>query len=149
LVEPILPYKTLFFQHCHHLFASDGQKAVCHARNNLHKQQCPADLEVLWCVIARKMLPMQSNFQCAQIPCFFSLNIQQALMNVNGCHFSTWRNSGPPLCFISTSLSDCILSDCPSAAICCMTKKHNRILVGRFNLCCHPTNIHPKPNVPT
>ena len=32
--------------------------------------------------------------------------------------FSAWRNSAPHLCFIHTSISDAILSSCPSAAIC-------------------------------
>ena len=32
--------------------------------------------------------------------------------------FSVWRNSNPHLCFIRASMSDAILSDCPSAAIC-------------------------------
>jgi len=47
--------------------------------------------------------------------------------------FSTWRNSVTHLCFICTSTSDVILSDCLSAAICHMATKCNGILVGRFN----------------
>ena len=43
-------------------------------------------------------------------------------------------------CFIHTSMSDTILSDCPSA-ICRIATKRNGILVGRFNLYCHATNI--------
>ena len=35
-----------------------------------------------------------------------------------------------------------ILSGCPSAVICCTATKCNRILVGRFSLYCHTTNIH-------
>jgi len=35
-----------------------------------------------------------------------------------GVTFSPWRNSVAHLCFIRTSMSDVILSDCPSAAIC-------------------------------
>jgi len=37
-----------------------------------------------------------------------------------GATFSAWRNSVTHLCFISTSMSDIILSGCPSAAICQM-----------------------------
>ena len=37
-------------------------------------------------------------------------------------------------------VSDTILPDCPSAAICHLAKKCNRVLVGRFNLC-HTTSI--------
>jgi len=47
----------------------------------------------------------------------------------------------PHLCFICTPTSDAILSGCPSAAICYTTTKCNGILVGRFNLYCHSTNI--------
>jgi len=54
--------------------------------------------------IARKMLSMQSSFHCAHIHCLVSITAQQALMNVSGCHFSTWRNSFPHLCFVHTSM---------------------------------------------
>jgi len=70
------------------------------------------------------------------------LNVQQASVNANGCHFfSEWRNSITLFCFIHTSMSDTILSDCPSAATCHTATICNRILVGRFNLNCHTTNI--------
>ena len=36
---------------------------------------------------------------------------------VSRCDFSMWRNSVLHLCFICTSMSDAVLSDCPSAAI--------------------------------
>jgi len=35
-----------------------------------------------------------------------------------GAIFSVWRNSVTHLCFILTSMSDTIVSECPSAAIC-------------------------------
>jgi len=38
-------------------------------------------------------------------------------------------------------MSHGILSDCPSAAICCMKTKHNGIVVERLSLYCHSTNI--------
>jgi len=44
--------------------------------------------------------------------------------------------------FICTSMSDAILSDCPSAAICHTATTCNGILAGMFNLYCHTTNIH-------
>jgi len=37
------------------------------------------------------------------------------------------------LCFIRASMSDTILSDCPSAAICHMATTCNEILVRRFS----------------
>ena len=43
---------------------------------------------------------------------------------------------------ICTSMSDAIVSDCPSAVICHMATTFNGILVGRFNFYCHTTNIH-------
>ena len=56
--------------------------------------------------------------------------------------FSTWRSLMTHLCFRCTSMSDTILSDCPSDAICHTATTCNGILVGRFNLYCCATNIH-------
>ena len=65
--------------------------------------------------------------------------------SIHDCHcvqfFSAWRNSVSHLFFICTSTSDTILSDCPSAVICSTAIKYNGILVRRFNLYCHTTNI--------
>ena len=55
--------------------------------------------------------------------------------------FSVWRNLMTHLCFIHTSMSDAILSDCPSAVISHTVTQCKRTLAGRFNLCCHTTNI--------
>ena len=52
----------------------------------------------------------------------------------------TWWNSMAHLCFIHTSMSDTILSHCPSAAISCMATKCG-IMVGRFNLYWSFTNL--------
>ena len=52
--------------------------------------------------------------------------------------FSTWRNS---VTHLLTSMSDTILSDCSSAAICHTATKCKGIPTGRFSLYCHPTNI--------
>jgi len=49
-----------------------------------------------------------------------------------GAIVSVWTNSVPPLHFIYTSMSDTVLSDCPSAAICHTAATWNGILVGRF-----------------
>ena len=48
-----------------------------------------------------------------------SINIQQVSMNANGSGhiFSILRNSVTHLCFMHTSMSDTILSGCPSATI--------------------------------
>jgi len=52
--------------------------------------------------------------------------------------FSTQRNSMTHLCFICASMSDAILSDCPSAAICPTATKCNGILVGRYSTAVPP-----------
>ena len=41
------------------------------------------------------------------------------------------------LCFIHTSVSDSILSNCPSAAICCIASKCNGVLMGKLSLFSH------------
>jgi len=76
---------------------------------------------------------------CAHIHWFVCTNVQQASINVNGCNF--FWNGKPHLCFICTSITDAIVSDCPSAAICHTATKCNGILAGRFNLYCHTANI--------
>ena len=52
----------------------------------------------------------------AHIPCLVCINVQQASMNVSGCHFFCMGefNSTPLL----HSVSDAMLSNFPSAAIC-------------------------------
>ena len=71
-----------------------------------------------------------------------SVNVHQTSMNGIGCNFfSAWMNSITHFCFIRTSMSDAILSDCSSADICRTTTKFNGILAGRFNLYRHITNI--------
>jgi len=54
-----------------------------------------------------------------------------------------WRQWVTHLCSIRTSMSDIVVSDHPSAAICHTATTWNGMLVGRFSLDCHPTNIHP------
>ena len=56
--------------------------------------------------------------------------------------FSAWSNSATHLCFVCTSVSDTIVSDCPSAAICHVAAKCKGMLGRRFHLYCHTTNIH-------
>ena len=56
-----------------------------------------------------------------------------------GAIFSAWRNSIPHLCFICTSMSDAILSGCPSAAICHMATTCSAIWTRRFSLYCYTT----------
>jgi len=81
----------------------------------------------------------EMHHHSAHIHCLVSIGVQQVLMNVSGCCFSTRRNSMTHLCSLCTSVSDALLSSCPSPAICHTAAKGNGILVGRFNLCCLPT----------
>ena len=79
---------------------------------------------------------------CAQIHWLVSIKIQQTSIDVSEYNFfSALRNSITHLCSICTSMSDTIVSDCPSAIRCHMATKCNRILAGKFNLYCHITNI--------
>ena len=55
--------------------------------------------------------------------------------------YSAWKNSMTHPYLTHTSVSDAILSDYPSAAICHTATKWSGMLVGRFNLYCHPTSI--------
>ena len=64
-----------------------------------------------------------------------------------GTIFSTWRNSISPLWFTWTSTSETTVSDCPSLPS--VAHHQNGILEGRFNLYCHPTNIHLWHSEPT
>ena len=80
---------------------------------------------------------------CAHNPLLVSISIHQVLMNVNGHHFfSAWKNSTIYFCFLRTSISDAILSDCPSAAIWHTATMGKGTLLGRFSLYCHTTSIH-------
>ena len=75
------------------------------------------------------------------ISCLVFIYSYYQLMSIGVFFFSAWSNSVTHLCFICTSMSDAILSDCPFAANCCTATKCNGILVGRFNLYCYTTNI--------
>ena len=58
-----------------------------------------------------------------------------------GTIFSEWRNLISHLCFVHTLMSDAIVSECPSAAVCHTTTTCNGMLVGRFSIYCYCTNI--------
>jgi len=97
---------TLYFS-SHHcklcIFVSDEHEPVCHTCKNLHGcLECGLSFTLL--------LPL---LRCAHFHCLISRNVQQASVNVNGCHFfSAWRNSFAHLCFLHTSMSDSMLSHC-------------------------------------
>ena len=72
--------------------------------------------------------------------------VQKHSASVNECQwvqfFSAQRNLLTHFFSIHTSMSDTTLSDCLSAAICCMATTCNVIVVGRFILYCRTTTIH-------
>ena len=106
----------------------------------------PAPAEVIHCFTAAVTEPLigkccSHSWIFTNIHCVASINSNCQGTSV-GVIFSARRNLIPHLCFMCTSVSDAILSDCPPAAVCRMTTKWNGILVGRLNLYCHTTNIH-------
>ena len=145
-------------RHCFQCISADIQLRTQFPSHNLpiHADELIETLFVSWCescawpsgtwhvfhVAVATAETCHPPSHCANIHCLVSVNVQQASMNVIGCNFSAWRNSITHLCFICTSMSDAILSDCPSAVICHTATKFNGILAGRFNLCCHNNNIH-------
>ena len=122
-VFSIWEFALFQYGHCHYLciFASSEQEPVCCARKHMRQRR--------WCTItaAEMQHPLSSS---VWPPETFSKHWWLLV----GSIFSTQRNLVPDFCFINTSMSDVILSDCPSAAICCKAIKCNGILVRRFNL---------------
>ena len=89
---------------------------------NLHHQKCPT-------VTAETHHPLP---HCAHIHCSVSITFIKCWWMSMGAIFSIWRNSVTHLSFIHASMSDAIVSDCPSAAISHMATTWNGILGGRF-----------------
>ena len=120
-------------------FTSHEQESACHAHQNLHQQSW----SIVFAITAETHLP---PLHCTHIHCLISIKVQQALINASGCQF--FLHGGiQHLCF--TSMSEAISSDFLSAAICHVATKCNGILVGKFNLYCHTTNIHFQNHGPT
>ena len=127
---------TIFPCSHHHylcIFASNEQEPACCACRNLYQWR--------WPTVTTDETHHPLHY-CAHIHCLVSLNFSKCQWMSVGANFSTWRSSATHLCFMHTSMSDVILSDCPSAAIPHMATKCNGILVGRLNLYCHTTNSH-------
>ena len=130
--------QNIILQHGHHhplcIFESNEQEPVCCACTGMHQWGNPLS--------PSSLLKCSTNCaHCAHIHHSISINTQQMLVNVNGCHFFCMEDLIPPLCFIHASMTDTILPRCPSAVVCHTATKHNGILVGRFSLYCHQINI--------
>ena len=112
-IEQILSYKTLFF---------NTVTTVSYAFSPVMNKRLHANL-VKICMDVWNAPPTTSL--CSHP--LFGLHKHSA--SINKCQrvpfFSSWKNSVTHLCFLGTSMSNAILSDCPCAAICCMATKCN------------------------
>ena len=116
-----LPHANfVIFCHCHHHFQ------CTEADIQFYIQFLSCNLTLCWMSWLRWLSGMWLVFHiavviaemhhppphCFHIHCLDSINVQQMSVNVSGCHFFHIEE------FNGTSMSDSILSDCPSAAIC-------------------------------
>ena len=142
----------VIFQHCHYHFQHTDADIQLHTQFPGHNLLIRVDelIELFFVpqVTAVHGCPKYGSSFTSLLPPTTSLcshpldESHKHSANINECHFfSAWRNSIPHLCFICTCISHTLLSDLPSAAICCTIATCNVILVGRFNLYCHTTNI--------
>ena len=138
LVEHVLRYKRVSFNLVttisHEL--SPAMNKSLPACKNLHEQRS----STVSLITAETHHPLPPH--CAHIHCLVSINVQQVSECVTGCNLFCKEEFSAPLCFIRASTSDGILSECPSAAFCCMAMTCNGILVGRYNLYCYNTSIY-------
>ena len=140
LIEQILSYKMLFFNivtTISYAFLLEMNKSHSHKNLCGHLEHGLSSTLLSHCWNALSTNSLYSH------PLF---GLHKHSASTNECQwmqfFSAWRNSMTHLLFICTYMSDVIPSDCSSAAICHMATKYNGILVGRFNLYCHTTNIY-------
>jgi len=104
LCVPVLGHLSYSPRH----FNSDRERFSNHA----------ISFSTCWCILLK---PMDL---CLLILARWSLTIS--------CSIKGKSDSMTHLCFILTSMSDTILSDCPSAAMCDMVTKCNVVLAGRL-----------------
>ena len=135
MIQQILSYKTLFFN----IVTTISSAFLPVMNKSLHAAL------ITICTSAGDPLLLLPLLKCTTCPSLGSHplaslhQVQQASM---GAIFSICGNSMTHLCFIHISMSDTIVPDCPSAAIGYTATTCNGILVGRFDLYCHTTNIH-------
>ena len=131
------PLQSSVFRHrLHHYlctFTSDEQEPAYCACSNLHRRKWLLS-PLLKCTTYCLTVLTSTVWS----PETFSKHQWMSM----GAISSAWRNSITHLCFIHNSMSDAILSDCSSVAVCHTAAKCNATLERRFNLCCHTTNIH-------
>ena len=143
LIKQVLSNKTLLFNSYHitYAFSPVMNKPACCTCKNLHKWRRPRFTAAMMVTLLRKYCPSSPIFtvliSTVWSPYTFSKRQQMSVgaifLHMEECKFT-------PLLHLHFHVRS-ILSDCPSAAICHMATKCNGILVGRFNLYYHPTNI--------
>ena len=111
LVEQILSYEALIFQHSHYhqlcIFTSHVQEPSC----NTCKILCQQRQSAVTTGETHLLLP-----HCSHIHSLVSMNVQQASMNASGCHFFCMEEfSDTSLLYPHFHVRQ-ILSCCPSAA---------------------------------
>mgnify|MGYP001854630505 FL=1 len=128
--------QNTIFQYSHYhklcIFTNNEQEHACHTCNTRHKQRWPS-----------VSYPPHTTHCLTVLTSTAGLHKRSASINEHQWvpFFSTWRNSVTDFCFMCISMSDTIVSDCPSTAICHTATKCNGILVERFKPYCHTTNI--------
>ena len=141
MIEQILSYKALFFNIAT-IVSCTFSPAMSWSLLAVLVEicTCRGDLLSLSPLLKSTIHPPP---HCAHVHWVVSINVQQTLMNVSSCHFfPTWRNSLPPLYSICTSMSDTLLSDCPSAAICHIaTTWHGNWWEGSTPTAIPPTSV--------
>ena len=132
----------IFFQLNHHhqlyIFNSDEQKPTFHAHSTsctwLFRMRLAFNITV---TTAETCYPLP---HCGHIHCLACINIQQASMDVNGCHFvhvEEFSNT-----FASYAFS-CQVPFCQTALLPSVAQQQKSINTGRrFNFYCHITKIH-------
>jgi len=136
LIKQILSYKTLFFNNHHtiHFCQPRTRAYILHSKIFTGRGD-PVSLLPLVIHTTHHLTVLTF---AAWYPQTFS---KSCWMSVDAI-LSLWRNSMTHLYLIHTSMSDTVLSACRNTAICCTPTKCNEILMERFNLYCHTTNIY-------
>ena len=109
---------------------------------SLHPVLCTAHITI--CTSGGDLLLTEKHHpptRCAHIHCLVSINIQQASIDVSGCNLFFMEEFSDTPFLHPHSMSNTVLSDCPSAAVCHTATKCSGILVGRFNIC-HTMDIY-------
>jgi len=128
-MEQILNCKTLFFN----TFATSGHAFLA----VMNKGLCAMLIKTCMAVWNMACLS-HCYYHCWNAPLSCSCKCLASMEEYQGVR-SCMEEFSDTLCFIFTSVSVAILSECPSAANCHTATINHRTLLGRFNLCCHNT----------